>query len=384
VSRSSGPGRIAFANQLRGLAAFAVLFSHYFGAFWGKPEDVGKILGIPAAVIADPPQRLIVFGSFDYFNFGPFGVALFFLISGFVIPISLERLGALPCLVARVLRIWPTYIAGFGLSVLVLAGWHWFHGTPFPYPWTRVFIQAAIVLREWLWVGVIDGIVWTLEIEVKFYVLMAVLFWLTGTIRLRYLMILAVGFAVVGAGFGINYDVLLNTHVWWFKRLAIASINFTFFPYMFIGTGFYLLYRGRIRPGQLAGAVLLFGACSALAWIVGFLGRGEVVASMASYVVALALFVVSYYYRDRFTPHFVPDFLADISYPLYIIHSFPGYLLMYALVQYDWPPYATMAVATVMALAMAYGLHRLVERPTQQAGRRLAARKRGEIAAQKG
>ncbi len=384
MRRSSGPGRIAFANQLRGLAAFAVLFSHYFGAFWGKPEDVGKILGIPAPVISDPPQGLIDFGGFDYFNFGPFGVALFFLISGFVIPISLERLGALPFLVARVLRIWPTYIAGFGLSVLVLAGWHWFHGTPFPYPWSRVFIQAAIVLREWLWVGVIDGIVWTLEIEVKFYVLIAVLFWLTGTIRLGHLMILAVVFAIVGAGFGINYEYLLNTHVWWFKRLAIASINFTFFPYMFIGTGFYLLYRNRVAPRWLLLAVMLFLACSALAWIVGFLGRGTVMASMVSYGVALGLFAISYHYRDRFVPHIIPDFLADISYPLYIIHSFPGYLLMNVLVQQGWPSYAAMGAATLVALVMAYGLHLLVERPTQQAGRRLAARLRGATDASPG
>ena len=363
--------RIVFANQLRGLAAFSVLFSHYTGAFWGRPDEVGKTLGLPAQVYADPPQGLIWFGDLPFFNAGPFGVALFFLISGFVIPISLERLGPLPFLVARFLRIWPTYVAGFGLAVALLACWHALNGTAFPYSAGLVLAQSAIVLRDWLWLPVVDGIVWTLEVEMKFYFAMALLFWLAGGFRLPHFAAIAIAGSLVSIGFGLGYDWLLAEHVWWFKRLAIVSITASFFPYMFIGTGFYLLYRGRITGRELVLFSALMLAASAASWRIGFLGIGPVVASMASCGFALALFAACYALRSRFRPNRVFDFLADISYPLYVTHYLIGLLAMYLLVEAGFSPWPVMLLAFLLAFLIAWALHRMVEKPTQRAGRRL-------------
>ena len=81
--------RLIFANQLRGIAVLAVVFSHLVGVFWGMRDFVGLASASPAQ--SGPPPDLFILVSHPWFNFGPFGVGLFFLISGLVIPFSLER-----------------------------------------------------------------------------------------------------------------------------------------------------------------------------------------------------------------------------------------------------------------------------------------------------
>ncbi len=55
-----------------------------------------------------------------WFMPGPFGVALFFLISGLVIPFSFDRHRTGAFLLARLLRIYPTYLAALLIEVLTL------------------------------------------------------------------------------------------------------------------------------------------------------------------------------------------------------------------------------------------------------------------------
>lgn len=84
--------KIEFANTLRGLAAVSVLVSHYYVIFWGDPSTVGSLINAPAAAVS-MPTYLAWLHAVPQFNWGAFGVALFFLVSGFVIPFSLRRAG---------------------------------------------------------------------------------------------------------------------------------------------------------------------------------------------------------------------------------------------------------------------------------------------------
>src|ERR1700744_557017 len=56
-------------------------------------------------------------------EFGETGVVAFFLVSGFVIPLSLEKTASLRLFwIHRVLRIYPLYILVFILTFLILRG----------------------------------------------------------------------------------------------------------------------------------------------------------------------------------------------------------------------------------------------------------------------
>jgi Acyltransferase family len=101
-------GRYAFIDVLRGVAALLVIFQHGGeGAGWFS----------------------IATGFGPWVNFGQVGVLTFFLVSGFVIPLSLERANALGRFWKhRIFRLDPLYLAIFTLELaLYLAGYG-----PFP------------------------------------------------------------------------------------------------------------------------------------------------------------------------------------------------------------------------------------------------------------
>lgn len=87
--------RIWFAQLLRGVAALIVMYRHLAVGFWIANAPVAAFAGVrPLTNVPDPPH----FGLTELLDplgitGGPLGVVLFFLISGFVIPFSLDRLG---------------------------------------------------------------------------------------------------------------------------------------------------------------------------------------------------------------------------------------------------------------------------------------------------
>jgi peptidoglycan/LPS O-acetylase OafA/YrhL len=117
--------KIVFANQLRGVAALLVVLSHLFCAFWMASGTVSAYTGAPPAIGGQPWVGTIINSYF--WSSGAVGVALFFTISGSVIPMSIKNSNRLGFLVARALRIYPTYIVSLlvGLSAVWLSCLYW-------------------------------------------------------------------------------------------------------------------------------------------------------------------------------------------------------------------------------------------------------------------
>lgn len=164
--------RIEFAHTLRGLAALSVLMWHFLGVFWANPSAVGDLLKVSSLELNMPSYFAPLHFS-AHLNYGSFGVAVFFLISGFVIPFSLQSLSVRAFLIARCFRIYPVYLISIAISLSVI----WIIGAlvsnrPFPYDMGHVIAQA-LLLRGWLWLPSIDGLSWTLEIEVVFYLVVS-------------------------------------------------------------------------------------------------------------------------------------------------------------------------------------------------------------------
>src|SRR5579859_2094924 len=81
--------RLAWLDVLRGVAALAVVFNH-FGYF------------LPPAVKTP---------VYQWINPGDYGVFVFFLISGYIVPASLERKGSVRTFwVSRLFRLYPLYL----------------------------------------------------------------------------------------------------------------------------------------------------------------------------------------------------------------------------------------------------------------------------------
>ena len=150
----------------------SVVLFHYLGVFWAWPQIVGGLLSAPPI---DPPRHFVllsaVFGPGRYLSAGHFGVSLFFLISGFVIPFAFRRQSRAGFVVARALRLWPTYAVGLTVTLVWLTLASAAFGHALPHDRAAIAWNYALGLRDVAGAPSIDGIVWTLEIEIRFYLL---------------------------------------------------------------------------------------------------------------------------------------------------------------------------------------------------------------------
>ncbi|MFE8646951.1 acyltransferase family protein [Sphingomonas sp. NCPPB 2930] len=357
---AAGPhGKIVFADQLRSLAAVAVIVYHLFGGFWAWRETVGRFVAAPPMEPVPTHLPALV----DLFAFGPFGVSIFFLVSGFVIPMSLERLRPGPFLAARVLRIYPTYLAclAIGLAAVWASSHYW--GQPFA-PGRGAVAANALLVHTVTGVPTLDPVNWTLAIELKFYLAMALL--AACTPRGRAWPLLLAGVAVLGLNLAAPRIGMAGGIDW---RALAAELCFV--PYMMVGTLFYYHLRGWIAGRTLvaAGAGLL--ALVLLAWARS--AKAEQVPMVSDvYVLNVAVFATAYAYRAHFRPHPLIDFLARISFPLYAVHCLFGFALLRYLADTGMPPWAALGFSLALIVGLAYAVHRGVELPSMRAGKALS------------
>jgi peptidoglycan/LPS O-acetylase OafA/YrhL len=352
--------RILFADQLRGIAALLVVLSHLAGIYWFQPEIVAQVVGGP--VPAGPVPALAQWLDRLPFDPGAFGVAVFFLISGFVVPLSLQGRPRGAFLRARLWRIFPTYLAALALGLLVRAvssaGW----GDPL-----RVhpvaLLPNALLVHDILGISSIDLVNWTLTVELKFYLLLAFAWPLLARWKAAFVLALAL------------LALLLNLSAAWAVpflplRLGYAVRGLAFeamlLPFMLLGTLFLLRLRGELGRTALLATSAGVGALSMLAWTSGPMA-GSYGAMAPGYLWGWGFFTLCFALRRHAVPLAPLRWLSAISYPLYLVHSMLGYALLQLLVQGWGLPYpAALAVAVAAALGAAWALHAWVERPGMQ------------------
>lgn len=363
------PQRLAFANTLRGLAALSVLVAHFLDGFWSSQDAISGLINMP-------PLHLTMVSYFAplhfsvHFSYGSFGVALFFLISGFVIPFSLAGLSPQSFLIARFFRIYPVYVICLTISLLSI----WLLGSiindrTFPHSLEHIVINA-LLLRGWFWsIPSIDGLSWTLEIEIVFYMIVAIMapFIIGSKSSGGYGIIV---YALVGCLIcilGVNFASNINAPYQGILYYATFALPFTIF--MFSGTFFYLYLNSKIGAADLVSGLIasLFGFSVSMS---AHPSLKELV--IDSYYLAMIVFTACFFAKDSFKSNFILDALAKISYPLYAVHAIVGYSTMYVLVSKNIAPWIAASCAFCIAISLAYVLHKAVELPTMRFGKNLA------------
>ena len=364
---SPATSRLIFANQLRGIAALMVLCSHLIGVFWAMRDFVSMATASPPQPGAIPGIYGLV--SFTWLNFGPLGVGIFFLISGLVIPISLQRHTRLSFLLARILRIFPTYILAVAIDVAAvhLASAYW--GRPFPYDPVTILANA---LLSYNLVGLpsIDLVNWTLCIELKFYVLMLVLAPQIQRGSLAALFVPAIlillgnaAFDLFGtSGFVMRHSLLLQS----------LSIDSTYLVFMMLGVLFNYHLRGSLRPLHATVAMVVMGAIFLACWKLGALQIQYPIVTV-NYCYAFVIFGAAYSLRRHARPFAPLDGLAAISFPLYLIHSLVGFLsLKVCMLVIHMSYLSSLAAAFTVVVLLAILLHCTIEIRSTKYGHDLA------------
>ncbi|KAB0676013.1 acyltransferase family protein [Aureimonas leprariae] len=342
-------GRIVFANQLRGLAALCVVFQHLTYNYWLEPELVSAQTASPLRATPVPWTALT---EPLPFRFGLVGVAIFFVISGFVIPFSVSRLSRAGFLLARAIRIFPVLVASMALGCLVVWFGARFWGRPYPFGFRQFVLNATLLHYDYNYAS-IDLVNWSLVIEVRFYLLSAVL---AGAIRAGQAAVV-----VAASAAGCLLDVGLTTYGIFSVEVAVTTIHMLIF--MLAGTLLYFHHREQISTAECVSFSFVQLVLFLVTWRFGV--HQADFPNLPSYLAGYGIFVACYLKRNSFFDLLVLDGLASISFPLYLCHTLLGYSFLQAALQTTALPwFLALPLCVTLVVAAAIALHHLVERPT--------------------
>jgi peptidoglycan/LPS O-acetylase OafA/YrhL len=327
--------RIELIDYARFLAAVAVLAFHYgYGGIVGGKLAYG--------LSADWLRALC--------KYGYLGVAFFFMISGYVIFYSAHSRDALSFMKLRFWRLYPAYIAGVVLttfSILVLGG-NEFSVTLKQFFWNLTMFQTYLGHEH------VDGVYWTLLIEMKFYGAVFLLLLFRQGKRLSAVCI-AWPFVMLCAEFtGYNHLPLLGRYYTFFAAGALFAVIKEKRTWLRM-TALLLSYILSIRFLNVSAMNMpVFEDAVRSPWVV---------TSIVSCFFGCFLLFNSEKMAALRLPY--SRMLGALSYPLYLVHAYIGYMLINALGQKVaiWQAYS---VTIIVVTSLAYGICCLVEAPVNQ------------------
>ena len=309
-------------DAIRGIAALMVVLYHY-------TDRYGEIY----EYAIDPVFR---------FNLGQHGVQLFFMVSGFVIFLTLDKtVHVADFIVSRLSRLYPAYWFSVALTFTVV---HFFS-----LPGRAVDLQSAIInltmLQKWFGVSNVDGVYWTLAVELSFYLIMVVLFLTKQIQRIELISFMWLC--------GIIFSQYLERHQSVHIPGRIELILLLKYGHLFIAG---MMYYKIMHSKQVSRYFILF-----LALFTEYYLHGYLVIVIAMYFAIFFLFVHGYLAILAVKPLI---FLGTISYSLYLIHQNIGYVIIQKLEAHNLAnSISIIFVPIVVSIMIASLMQIFIERP---------------------
>lgn len=323
-------------DLLRFLAALMVVFYHY--AFRGYAG--GDRMEMPYPWIAPVAQ------------YGYLGVELFFMISGFVILMTASGSTLRQFATSRFVRLYPAFWVCCTLTfltILVLGGDR-FEASP------GQFLVNLTMLSGFVHVASIDGVYWSLFVELQFYALV--------------MLLLASGqLHRTGAALGAWMLATILIELWpngYLRTLLITGYS----TYFIAGATCYLMHKH--GPSLFRSSLFVASWTVALHQATRTLDAMEqrfhtdmdptvvvtVISAFFMIMLAVATRSTGAVARRQWTT------LGALTYPLYLLHQNIGYMLFNTL-HTQLNPHVLFWGMIALMLALAYVVHACVERPLQ-------------------
>ena len=327
------PRRVPELDLLRFIAAVSVLIYHdtYRPAVNGTPSET-------------------LFGSMQLVSrFGYLGVTLFFLISGFVILWTAQGRTPAQFATSRFLRLYPS----FWVAMLVTTAFLFWLAPSSSWPDAKTVLLNLTMLPGYAHVDFIDGVYWTLAVEMKFYFLVLILIVARQMKHIEKWL----GLWLIG----LTACELSTGHAW------IESITIYPFGSLFVGGCIlYLVHAEGWTVWRVAGllwAVVL--SCldavpQAKDFIHGVTGSGVLIAVALVLVCFTAVTAVAIRsFKIGFSGLAIA--LGGLTYPLYLVHNRVGKLIFAATEEY-MSAYWRLLLIVATSVAIAVLIVELVEK----------------------
>jgi peptidoglycan/LPS O-acetylase OafA/YrhL len=397
----AGGSRLAWLDALRGIAALCVVYAHF-----------------STHVLPRVHQAV-----YDVFDPGLYGVLVFFMISGYIVPASLERKGSIRGFwLSRIFRLFPLFVFAVAAALLL-------HDAGYaPLRGTQDNAGASVLAHLFMLDDLLGGhnlivVLWTLSYEMVFYLLLTALFtvglhkrsarlaaafaagavllggllptiWLSNSALGLTQVALAADILVMG---GLAIAVLtrglpraLGAWLAAATGLILVAVNerasafegLTILALMFTGTMLYRAEQGQVsrrRAGVVAAGVV-GAAIAAGAWHIPSVA-GDTPLQQREWVISVALAGLTFAVGMKLRKLPVPAALAWlglVSYSVYLLH--PLLIDVYGSIPFAEATHpADLQVAMTAAflavlLACCTLSYYLIEAPMQRLGRRISAR----------
>jgi len=337
LPKTKTPTRMRELDLLRFLAAVGVLLFHYTARqspAWGG---------------VDPVQVFPWLSQFTRYGF--LGVELFFVISGFVILMTAWGRKVGEFAIARFTRLFPAYVFAvlFTATVVTVFGSLNYNVTPLE------VLTNMTLLQEPLGIASVDGVYWSLLIELKFYFLLACL-----------------------VGFGVTYRRVVTFMGLWLvatvalRAAPVAFLDFFLFPrwsqYFIAGMALYLIHR--------FGSNLVLWSFVFVTWILTLTtvadeaaGAERIVGAPVNPLTMYAGITVIYLVMSlvavgalRWMSWRRLTTLGLLTYPLYLLHEWVGWVMIDKL-RLDFTPWQTLAITSASMILLAWLVAHFIETP---------------------
>ncbi len=329
-------GRLEFLDGVRGVAALVVVLEHALESWLDGYTQ----------------------WSVDTVNVGRVGIVAFFMVSGYVIGLTLTHQTVRSFAIRRFWRLYPVYWLATTVWVLV--------DLPRTDPlsaYSLFVVVANLTMLQGALPGVtgILGPAWTLGAELVYYVQTAfskAVGLLRASVHLGYAWLaLFAAMAVSNAVRGSSFTAIVPL------MLFFASLGYSLYLRDAVGS--------RAWIGLMASALVVVPACSVplLSSQPADLAPWSLVGFNASHVLGIAFFLTFRALRAEPFPRWVL-WLGSVSYALYVVHA----SVIRAVEYLALPGVVAVPVVVVIALGAAWVLHRFVEVPSITRGRRLSQR----------
>lgn len=346
--------RILVLDGCRALAILCVMAFHYT-VRWAPPADPNGHLAAGA-----------MFADIWPLYFGWAGVEFFFVISGFVILMTLENTcSARDFIVRRFARIWPALIVATVITtavVLAVGPADWGAST-YDVVDSILLVGPDVVARVLHYqVKYVDGAYWSLWVEVRFYVAALLLYYAT---RGRFL------------AFWIGLQVtVFAISLRWRAEILDVFLFPKFLPYFTLGICMYKLYGGVERRLAWFGAAVAAGAALFGAFagdfdmgLPGVAIAGERLTFAGINLAMFALFGL--FLIESRVVHLLASRpavrLGQASYSLYLLHQCLGVTIIRVGIGLGLPYLAMLVFTVAVMIGLALAMYDFVETPAKRA-----------------
>lgn len=361
--RNNMSKRIQFMDILRNIAVLLVMWGHFIsvGTFATDiPGIISKTSTLP--ILSQQKHNLWKVESWliEIFHTQTaiIGVLLFFIITGYLIAMMQERYSSISFLTNRLFRIFPALIICIILNGLFVYLTQGIIFKPISY------IASMTLIYNFILVAPVMGVLWTLVVEVLFYLLSAFVGKFTYK-KLIYIYACIIMLIIILP----RYNTNSNT-------LYIASI-IRYISFILIGTTIYLSEKVDNLSEKIwmifTSAVLSFSIFRLYYFIYT---DTTTYPRIGSFAVTISIFIFFYILQNKYSRLFehIPKFIywsSKLVYPIYLLHVVFGLGTMYLLSKLTSNQYLILLGGLIASVAISILVHILVEEPFIKIGKKI-------------